>query len=583
MKVYKVEAPDGSILKIEGPENATPQQVMQAAQELYAARQTPKPQESFDPTEGMSGLDKFRAGMGKAFVDIGRGVRQYLPESIGGLSNAELEEARRMDAPLMRTGAGTAGNVAGNVALAAPTALIPGAATIPGGAAIGGIYGALQPGVNAQERVTNTLIGGAAGAVVPAIARTATVGKSLVDPLYEGGRKKIIGRTIERASGGKGQEVIRQLRNAKEIVPGSLPTAAEAADNAGIAALQRTATAVDPVAMNQLAARQAAQNEARIAALQGITPDVAAARAARESAAGPLYDAARTAGMDANVAQAIQPRIAELMQRVPDDLVAQAQRLARVEGVPIDDMGSVQGAHYLKRVIDSTINAAKKSGDADTARAFSGLQNEYLDVLDQLSPAYAQARQTFAQMSPPVTQGEVLGEVAKRAVNFRGDMTPAAFDRATSDTVAKAVTRRPTTLAQVLSPDQMQTLGNIRADLLRSDFANTAGRGVGSDTVQKMAFNNIMAQSGLPSAIQSFAPAGVVGNVAQRFGQIAYKDANEKMAQELAQALLDPNQAANLLEAGMVTPQAQALVNALRRGGAAVGASTPGLIQANKE
>lgn len=37
--IYKVEAPDGSILKIEGPDNATPDQVMQAAKNLYSKKQ----------------------------------------------------------------------------------------------------------------------------------------------------------------------------------------------------------------------------------------------------------------------------------------------------------------------------------------------------------------------------------------------------------------------------------------------------------------------------------------------------------------------------------------------------------------
>lgn len=75
---------------------------------------------TYDPTEGMSGTDKFLAGAGKAMVDVGRGVRQYLPNSMGGLSNDDIAEARRLDAPLMKTGAGTAGNIVGNVAMAAP-------------------------------------------------------------------------------------------------------------------------------------------------------------------------------------------------------------------------------------------------------------------------------------------------------------------------------------------------------------------------------------------------------------------------------------------------------------------------------
>ena len=39
MTRYKVEAPDGSIIEIEGPDGATDEQLIQAAQAAYAQRQ----------------------------------------------------------------------------------------------------------------------------------------------------------------------------------------------------------------------------------------------------------------------------------------------------------------------------------------------------------------------------------------------------------------------------------------------------------------------------------------------------------------------------------------------------------------
>lgn len=546
---------------------------------LKALQGTPQPsladREKYAPTVGMSGVDRFLAGTGKAFADIGRGVGQMT----GLVSRDDVEEARKLDKPLMATGAGTAGNIAGNVAAAVPTAFIPGANTIAGSAAIGAGMGLLQPSTSTSETLNNVALGGVGGAAIPALFTAGRVGKSFVEPFYEGGRNQILARALRDASGGQADEAIRQLRAAAPLVPGSLPTVGEATNIPSLAATQRAAMATSPQATNQLAGRQAAQNEARIAALQNVTPDVNAARATRESVSGALYDRARGAGMGAP-----SPEIEALMQRVPEDLVNQARQLARISGQQIDDAGSVQGAHWLKKAIDSRIGQAVRSGDNETARAYRGLQDEFLNVLESQNPAYGAARRSYAELSRPINQGEILGDITQRAQNFRGDITPARFSQVATDRAATGATGMPNaTLENTLAPNQMQTIRDITADLLRSDFANNAGRGVGSDTVQKLAYSNMLNQAGVPSAVRNFGPAGIVGNVAQRFGQVAYKDANDRIAAELAELMMNPQVAAQVMESGAANPRLMALVNGLRRSGTAIGATTPGLVQANQQ
>lgn len=69
-----------------------------------------------NPTEGMSGTQKFLAGAGKGMTDLARGVGQLT----GLVDQQSIDDSRRRDAALMDTGAGLAGNITGTVAALAP-------------------------------------------------------------------------------------------------------------------------------------------------------------------------------------------------------------------------------------------------------------------------------------------------------------------------------------------------------------------------------------------------------------------------------------------------------------------------------
>lgn len=148
-----------------------------------------------DPTEGMSGLDKFLAGTGKAFVDIARGAGQLA----GIVDQGEIDDAKARDAALMRTGAGLAGNVAGNVAaslvpagtaavaarglaaipqlarvvqaIEAAKAAHPFAAAVAPGTASGALMGALEPVATGESRMKNVALNAGAGAIAAAAPR----------------------------------------------------------------------------------------------------------------------------------------------------------------------------------------------------------------------------------------------------------------------------------------------------------------------------------------------------------------------------------------------------------------------------
>ena len=202
-----------------------------------AATTAPAPTKTYDPTEGMSIGDKFTAGVGKAFVDTGRGIYQ-LGASIGhaaGMVSDEkmaqiqqdVDEAKELDKPLMATTSGRVGNIVGQ---AAPALALPGAGII-GSAIEGAGMGALQPVATGESRAQNIGmggVGGAAGAVLGKLVsgvaggfRGAGAREEAVNLLREEGipvsvgqaTKAKLAQTVERASAMTGDEAAEFAAN----------------------------------------------------------------------------------------------------------------------------------------------------------------------------------------------------------------------------------------------------------------------------------------------------------------------------------------------------------------------------------
>lgn len=94
------------------------------------------------------------AGAGTALSNLWEGAKQVV-----GKGDDQAIQANRIMAQEAPVGA-----LAGNVALLAPTALIPGANTVAGAGVVGAAQGLLQPTQGDESRAANTALGGAFGA-----------------------------------------------------------------------------------------------------------------------------------------------------------------------------------------------------------------------------------------------------------------------------------------------------------------------------------------------------------------------------------------------------------------------------------
>ena len=159
MRTYRITAPDGQEYSIEGPEGATREQVIAKIQErLQDKAVTQDPYKA--QAQKQSTLENVMAGIGGGMYGAYLGGKQML----GLAKPEEIAQHKQAMEGLRSTEAGTAGDILGNVAVAAPAAFIPGANTYVGSALIGAGLGALQPTAENESRGENMAFGAAGGA-----------------------------------------------------------------------------------------------------------------------------------------------------------------------------------------------------------------------------------------------------------------------------------------------------------------------------------------------------------------------------------------------------------------------------------
>jgi hypothetical protein len=576
-------------------------------------------------TEGMGIGERLLAGIGRGAVDVVQGAEQlgdrlaqFNPASPafwmeeGQRDKAKsaydakvADEARLFDDGLGQTTSGTIGRVLGNVVATAPLGVAGGG--IRGAMAAGGAAGALQPvtgGDFAGEKLEQIGLGALGGGAVAGLLKggKVTVGavKTLAGKLRDSmpnvtqaARERAAADILRKAAAD--QSRLAGAANPRQFVQGTQQTLAEATDDAGISGLQRTMASMSPDFNNRLTTMGQQNNAARVDAIRGAFggADEAAAQRieqVRDQVTAPLLKQAQ------QVKGVNTTPVVELI----DDIIQSRQGRPAVQGaakrvrdlLTADGMDSVQRLHNVRQAIGDML--ADMSPDGSAAKAASRelmAIKRRLDVqIGKASPEFRQFLSEFAERSRDagrVRMGDELLGKSSATLDAAGNpvLSPAQFGRAADnlDRVAKQATGfRRETADRLMTPEQRDTVGAVRADLDRYARTQTQGRAVGSNTVQNAVgvgrLQDELGGSDLISAIAPRAanPLNVLNAVRRYYGN--------QVLEVVQEAMLNPAEAARILsrlppqqqQAArqlVMSPRLRLALEGVARGGALAGAS----------
>lgn len=516
MAEYSFKVPGGGVLRITAPDDATEDQVLEYANAQFE-RMIGKPS---NPTDDLSGPERFAAGAGKATMDTARGIGQL----VGAVDQSAIDEAAASDAPLMDTRGGFWGNVTGHAAQMA----IPGAAATKAGlltraptllpslaaksagrlipaAAGAGAYAGLQPVESGDSRIQNAGIGALAGAA-------GQVGGEGLAKIAQGGANMLT-------------PAVKALAQKAEAFGIPLSTA-QLTDSKTIKLLQ---SVLDRLPFSGAGKRQQGQQAAfnrAVAAQMGaqadnLGPDVMAGAKQRIGDTFTRLSQRNAAAVDnqllndlADVTSAARrnavPDNAQIVDNLADDILSMTNN------------GKIAGTAY--REMDTHLGRlAKQASDGDRRHYIGQLREALRSAMDRsVSPMtkkeWDQARKQWRAMK---TVAEIQDVIAT------GNVSPAAL-------LAK-VTKGDRNAA-FKGSDELLDLARIGKTFLRDSIPD-------SGTAQRMFIQQaLMNMGGLGAGSTGVAlgmdPYSVFGALA--FGRYGGKALNSRLARAYAQHGLGP-------------------------------------------
>lgn len=485
-----------------------------------------------------------------------------------------------------------AGNIGGQIAGTAPTMLIGpeyAGLSLAGKLGLGAAQGASGASMMPVENPGNDFwtqkaeqagVGGALGAATPlAAAGAGALGRGLwnvAQPVLQPG--KFVGQGVAGAmSPAEAAAAASNIRNAQQFVPGYQPGTAALAQSPFLIQTEKAAgnlPGVKTALMNRNISNNAAVWDT-LNQVGGTDLDLKNAIGARDMATIPLYNIAKQQPIP------VDAPMTDLMSRpAMQTAIDRAQKLAsntnagpifQTTRIPNSMGGSAttaqtltgNGAQAVKESLDAMLlpeNTQKLSGKE--IGALQDTRSAYIAWLEGHSPAFTQARQTYAGMSPPINTMTAGQQMAARLGGLGRTVDASQNPIITAPGYATALDQALKGQEFGIEPAAQATLENIGHELQRSTALNSVPK-TGSDTAYNLAANGWLARNlygpsfqgatGLGKSLAAgaalltghpYVAAGVFGG-ANKLGQMV----GNRLQGSLTDFLMNPNAVLPYLDA----------------------------------